>query len=101
MVVSGDQNAGRSHSIMIDSGSFEWVEQFRYLGTTLTNKNSIQAEIKSRLKSGNACYHSVQNGLSSSWLSKILKTKIYRATILPIVLYGCETWSLILREELG
>jgi len=89
--MSGDQNAGRSHSIMIDSGSFEWMEQFRYLGTTLTNKNCVQEEMKSRLKSGNACYHSVQNGLSSSWLPKTLKIKIYRTIILPVVLYGCET----------
>jgi len=49
------------------------VEEFKYLGTTLTYKNSIQEEIKSRLKSGNACYHSVQNHLSSSLLSKNLK----------------------------
>ena len=77
------------------------MEEFRYLGTTLTNKNSIQEEIKSRLKSGNACYHSVQNILSSSLLSKRLKMKLYRTMILPFVLYGCETWSLILREEHG
>ena len=69
------------------------------LGTMLTNKNSIQEEIKSRLKLGNACYYSVQNLLSSSLLSKNLKIKIYRTVILPEVLYGCETWSLILREE--
>jgi len=50
------------------------VEEFRYLGTTLTNQNSIQEEIKSRSKSGNACYHSVQNLLSSSLLSKNIKT---------------------------
>ena len=50
------------------------------MGTTLTNQNSIPEEIKSRLRSGNACYHSVQN-------------------LLPVVLYGCETWSLTLREE--
>jgi len=75
------------------------VEEFKYLGTTLTNQNSIQEEIKSRLKSGNACYHSVQNLLSSNLLSKNLKIKIYRTIILPIVLYGCETWSLTLREE--
>ena len=61
------------------------------------NKNSIQEEIKSRLKLGNACYYSVQNLLSSSLLSK--KLKIYRTIILPVVLYGCETWSLTLREE--
>ena len=56
----------------------------------LTNQNSIQEEIKSRLKSGKACY-SVQNLLSSSLLSKNLKIKIYRTIILPVVLYGCET----------
>ena len=69
------------------------------MGTTLTNQNSIQEEIKSRLKSGNACYHSVQNLLSSSLLSKNLKIKIYRIIILPVALYGCETWPLTLREE--
>jgi hypothetical protein len=65
----------------------------------LKNQNSIQEEIKSRLKSGNACYHSVQNILCSRLPSKNLKIKIYRTIILPVVLYGCETWSLILREE--
>jgi len=75
------------------------VEEFKYLGTTITNQNSIQEEIKSRLKSGNACYYSVQNLLSSSFLSKNLKTKICRTIILPLVFYGCETWSLTLREE--
>jgi hypothetical protein len=69
------------------------------LGTTLTNQNSIQEEIKSRLKSGNACFHSVQDLLYSSLLSKNTKIKIYRTIILPVVLYGCETWSLMLREE--
>ena len=53
--------------------------------------------MKSRLSSGNACYHSVQNILFSSWLSKDLKIKIYKTIILS-VLYGCETWSLTLRE---
>jgi hypothetical protein len=75
------------------------VEEFKYLGTMLTDQNSIQEEIKSRLNLGNACYHSVQNSLSSRLLSKNLKIKIYRTIILPVVLYGCETWSLKLREE--
>ena len=99
MVMSRDQNAGRSCNIKIDNSSFETAEQFKYLGKTLTYKNSIQEEIKSTVKSGNAYYHALQNILSSSWLSKILKTKIHTAIILPIVLYGCETWSLILREK--
>jgi hypothetical protein len=66
---------------------------------TLTHQNSIQEEIKSRLKSGNTCYHSVQNLLSSRFLSKNMKIAIYINIILPVVLYGCETWSISLREE--
>jgi hypothetical protein len=75
------------------------VSQFKYLGTTVTNQNLIQEEIKRRLNSGNACYHSVQNLLSSRLLSKYLKIRIYKTIILSVVLYGCETWSLTLREE--
>ena len=75
------------------------MEQFKYFGTTLTNQNSIQEEVKSRLQSRNACFHSVQNLLSSSLLSKNFKIKIHRIISLPVVLYGCETWSLTLREE--
>ena len=108
MKMSRDQNAGRSYtlsmellSMKIDNSSIERAEEFKYLGTTLTNKNSIQEEIKSRLKLGNACYCSVQNLLSYSLLSKKLKIKIYRTIILPVVLYGCETWSLTLRTNVG
>ena len=59
MVMSRDQNAGRIQSVRIDNSTFERVEEFKYLGTNLTNQNSIPEEIKSRLRSGNACYHSV------------------------------------------
>jgi len=72
---------------------------FKYLGTILTNQNSITEEIKCRLRKGNACYHSVQKLLSSSLLSKNLKIKIYRNIIFPVVLYWCETWSLTLGIE--
>ena len=99
MIMSRDQNAGRGHSMEIDNSSIERVEEFKYLGTKLSNQNSIQEEIKSRLKLVNACYYSVQNIFSSSLLSKNLKIKIYRTIILPVVLYGCETWSMTLREE--
>jgi hypothetical protein len=88
MVVYRDQNAGRTHNMKIDSSSIERVEKFKYMGTTLTDQDSIDEEIKSRLKSGNAWYHSVQNSLSSSLLSKNVKIKIYRTIILPFVFYG-------------
>ena len=68
MVMSGDQNAGQSHSIKTDNSSFERVEVFKYLLITLTYQNSIQEEIKSRLKSRNTCYHSVQNLVCSIFM---------------------------------
>ena len=77
MVMSGEQTAGLSHTMKGDNSSTERGEEFKYLGTTLTNQNSIQEEIKSRFKLVNACYHSVQNLLSSSLLFKNLKIKIY------------------------
>jgi hypothetical protein len=83
IVMSRYQNGGRSNNIKIDITTFERVEQFRYLGTDLTNQNYIPEEIKNRLKSGNACCHSVKNLLSSSLLSKNLKIKIYRTIVLP------------------
>jgi hypothetical protein len=85
--------------VKIDNSFIERVEEFKYLGTTLTDQNYVQEEIKSRLKLGNACYHSVQNLLSSMLLSINLKIKIYRTLILPVFLYGCETWWVTLREE--
>jgi hypothetical protein len=66
---------------------------------TVTIQNLIQEEIKRRLNSGNACYHSVQNLLSSYLLSKSIKIRIYKSIIVPVVLYGCETWFLTLRDE--
>jgi hypothetical protein len=70
IVMSRDQHARRSHSMKINNRTFGRVEDFKYLGTTLTNQNSIQEEIKSRLKLGNACYLSVQKFLSSSCCPK-------------------------------
>ena len=77
MVMSRDQNAGRIYSVRNDNSTFERVEEFKYLGKTSKNQNSIAEEIKSRLRSGNACYHSVQNLLSSRLLYKNLKIEIY------------------------
>jgi hypothetical protein len=67
------------------------VAQFRYLGMTITNQNLIQEKIKGRLNSGNDCYHSVQNLLSSHLLSKNIKIIIYKTIILLLVLNACVT----------
>ena len=91
MLLSRHQNAGKNHDIKLGNRCFENVAQFRYLGTTATNQNLIQEEIKKEFNSGNACYHSVQNILSSRLPSKNIKIGIYRAIILPVVLYGCKT----------
>ena len=72
------------------------MEKFRHLG--VTNTNDIHEEIKRRINMGNPCY-SLEKILSSRLLSKKFKVKTYKTIILPVVLYGCETWSLTLREE--
>jgi hypothetical protein len=101
MLLSLHWNAGQNHDIKIGKRCFENMAQFRYMGTTITNQNLIQEEIKWRLNSGNPGYHSVQNFLFSHLLSKNIKIRIWKTIILTVVLYGCETWSLILREEHG
>jgi hypothetical protein len=75
------------------------VSQCKYLGTTVINQNLIQEEIKRKLNCGNAWYHLVQDLLSSHLLLKDINIRIYESIILSAVLYGCGTWSLILREE--
>jgi UDP-galactopyranose mutase len=79
MVMSQDKRAGQSHNVKTDNSSFERMEEFRYLGTTLTNQNSIQEENKCRLKSQNACYHSVQNAIFKTAYLKIYNSSSERA----------------------
>ena len=94
MITSRRKNVIQNQNIVIGTLSFENVDKFRYLGVTVTNTNDIREEIKRRIIMGNACYYSLEKILSSCLLSKKLKT-----IMLPVVLYGCETRSLTLREE--
>ena len=94
MMISRYQNAGWSHSIKNDNDSFERVEEFKYLGTTLINQNSIQEEIKSRFKLRNACCHSVQNILSSNLLSKNVKIHNFACCFVWV-------WNLVAHNEGG
>jgi len=89
IVMSRDQNAGRSHKLKTDNSSLAKVKELKCFGTTLTNQNCIQEENKNRMKSGNVCYHSVQDLLSSSSQSNNLKIILYKTIILPVVLYAC------------
>jgi hypothetical protein len=101
MVIFWDQNAGQSHSIEIDSSSFERVEKFKYLGTTLTYQNSSQEEIKNRLKLGNAYDLSVQNLVPSSVLSRSIKIKIYRTQNYNFACGVVWVWILVSHIEGG
>jgi hypothetical protein len=86
MLMSRIQKVGQKQSKKIANRSLEDVTKFKYFGTTLTDQNCMHEEIKSRLNSGNACYHSVQSLLSSRLLSRNLKVKIYKTVVLPVVL---------------
>jgi hypothetical protein len=99
MLISRHQNAGQNHNIKIANRSFENVAKFRYLRMTVINQDLINEEIKSRVNSGNTCYHSVENLVFSYLLCKNVNNKMNRSIILPIVLYGCETWSVTLVFE--
>jgi len=79
--MSRDQNTGRSNTIKLGNKSFERMEQFPHLKINLNNQNRIQEEIKSRIKSGNAFYLSVQNLMSSNLLFQHVKIRIYRTII--------------------
>jgi glycerol-3-phosphate O-acyltransferase len=91
MLVSRCQKAGQRQSIKMANRAFEDMAKFKYLQTTLTDQNCIHEEIKSRLISENACYHSVQNLLSSRLLSRNVKVKTYKTIILPVALHGCDS----------
>ena len=99
MITSHHQNIIQNQNTVIENLSFENVQKFKYLGVTVTNTNDIREEINCRINMGNACYYSFEKILLSHLLSKKMKVNTYKTIVLPVVLYGCDTWSLMLREE--
>jgi hypothetical protein len=99
MIMSWHPNSGKNRNIKITNESFENVAKFKYFEKALKSQNGIHDKTKNRLNSGNACYHSVQDLLSSHLISKNLKLKIYKTVIFLVVLHGCEAWSLTLSEK--
>jgi hypothetical protein len=91
MLVSRCQNAEQNWDTKTTNRSFRNVSQFKYLEPTVTNQNLIHEKIKWILNSGNVCYRSVQNLLSSRLLSKNVKVRIYKTIILPVVQYECDS----------
>jgi hypothetical protein len=96
--MSRNRNAGKNNKIYIPNRPFENVAQFKYLGTTVTNQNLINEEIKNRLNLGDVCNHWFQT-LLHFLLPKAAKIKILKTIILPVILYGCKTCSLKFRRE--
>jgi hypothetical protein len=99
MLLSRHRNAGQNRVIKITTRAFENMSWFRYLGMTVTGQTLIQEKIKRRLDSGNACYHSPRTSCLLRCCKRKLKIKICNTLILPVVLYGCKTWSLTLGVE--
>jgi hypothetical protein len=98
MEVGCHQAMMANEHIKIGSNLYEKVKTFKYLGSLLTNQNSLHKEIKCRLKARNSCYYSLQTHLSSQLLSMNLKIKMYKTIILSVLLYECKGWYLTLRE---
>jgi hypothetical protein len=87
------------HNIKIDNSSFERVEQFEHLETNLTNQNSVQEKVRADCSQGIHAIIRCRIFCVSVCYPKNTKIKIHRTVVLPVVLYGCETWSLTLRKE--
>jgi hypothetical protein len=98
-MLMSSQKSGQNQDIRIANELFENVAKFKYVVTAVTNQSDIHDEMKKRLNSRNAYYHSFPDLLPSHIISSKLRIKTYRTIIFSVVLDGCVTWSLTLKEE--
>ena len=83
-----------SAPLRINGHSFEKVKEFKYLGTIINDKNILRAEIGNRIKMANKCFFGLKRQLRSNLINRKTKLKLYKTLILPVLLYGSETWTL-------
>ncbi|CAG9830357.1 unnamed protein product [Diabrotica balteata] len=81
-------------NVTIDPYNFKRVESFKYLGATITTDNDITEEIKGRIQAANRCMYSLHNTIKSKSLTRTSKIRVYKTVIRPVLMYGCETWTL-------
>lgn len=93
------QGSRIGQNITIDDYNFEVVQSFRYLGSIINTDNDVDEEIKTRLMQGNRCFYALKHLFRNSLVSRNTKLRLYKTLIRPIVMYGCETWSLTQRQE--
>jgi hypothetical protein len=100
MVVQRHEQIGcRNEVLEVENYKFKRVQQFKYLGTLITQQNEIGTEIKARIQAANKCYFGLTKLLKSRVISKNLKSQIYQTLIKPVVTYGSETWTLRKKDE--
>lgn len=88
-----------NNSLRCEDARYEYADDFAYLGTLITTKNEVGKEIQTRIMKGNRCAAALNSLLKNKNLSRKLKIKIYNAIIRPVVLYGCETWTMTLSDQ--
>ncbi|KAL4084379.1 hypothetical protein QTP88_028202 [Uroleucon formosanum] len=100
MVVQRHEQIGcRNEVLEVENYKFKRVQQFKYLGTLITQPNEIGTKIKARIQAANKCYFDLTKLLKSRVISKNLKSQIYQTLIKPVVTYGSETWSMRKKDE--
>lgn len=89
------RNSSNIDSIRVHSYKIEKVDNLKYLGENINNKNEIHIEINERVTNGNKCYFSVIKLLKSKILSRESKIRLYHSYLQPVTTYACKIWSLI------
>ena len=99
MIASRKNKWNNINNINIGTYQFERVEEFKYLGSLVTEDNRTSKEVNERIKAGNRCYGALQHLMKSKDISNKGKIKIYRTIIRPVVTYAAETWCLLKNDE--